>query len=58
MCRVFEEERSIFNKQGFKPKLYLLDNEASTSLKDTIEDNETEYQLVPPPQKGKIMQKE
>ena len=35
-------------EHGFKPKLQLLDNEASTLLKNKILKNDIAYQLVPP----------
>ena len=53
MCRVVKERNPFLNKQGFKPKLYFLDNEASTALRTTIEDNKIEYQLVLPGNKMK-----
>ena len=50
---MFEGKISFLYKQGFKPKLYFLDNEASTTLKTTIENNKIEYQLVLPGNKRK-----
>jgi hypothetical protein len=34
--------------KGFKPKLQILDNEASTALKNFFTVNDIAYQLVPP----------
>ena len=33
---------------GVKPETWVLDNETSNLLTDTIKDNDTTYQLVPP----------
>ena len=44
--RVFERKILFFNKQGFKSNLHFLDNEASTALRTTIEDNKIEYQWL------------
>jgi hypothetical protein len=34
--------------KGFKPKLQILNNEASAALKNFFTANDVEYQLVPP----------
>jgi hypothetical protein len=34
--------------RGFKPKLQMLDDEASAALKSVFTENDVEYQLVPP----------
>lgn len=39
---------SLLQRRGLAPKLHRLDNEASQQLKDFLQDEEIEYQLVPP----------
>ena len=38
----------ILAKGGNEPKIYLMDNEASTDLKTSLQKNNIQYQLVPP----------
>ena len=35
-------------KHGHKTKMFILDNEFSSKLKDTLKSNNLKYQLVPP----------
>ena len=39
---------TILQERGHPPKLHILDNEASTLLKDALLKNKIDYQLVPP----------
>ena len=38
----------MLTRQGHKPQLHWLDNEASKALKNFIDEEKTKYQLTPP----------
>ena len=46
--RVFQSVVHYLNARGLRPRLHILDNEASTILHDYLRSEEVEYQLVPP----------
>ena len=46
--RVYDKIYNQLTTAGFTPQLQKMDNEASTLLKNKIQENECAYQLVPP----------
>jgi hypothetical protein len=46
--KAYDTIHQELNVKGFKPKLQILDNEASAALKTFFTANDVEYQLVPP----------
>ena len=46
--RAFQKIHDKLTKQGYKPKVHKIDNECSKSLKEIMDNDELEYQLVPP----------
>jgi hypothetical protein len=46
--KVYDSIHQELTVKGFKPKLQILNNEASTALKNFFTANDVEYQLVPP----------
>jgi hypothetical protein len=48
LVRAYDHIHQELTAKGFKPKLQILDNEASAALKHFFTANDVEYQLVPP----------
>jgi hypothetical protein len=46
--RSYDHIHQELTAKGFKPRLQILDNEASAALKNVFTTNDVEYQLVPP----------
>jgi hypothetical protein len=48
MVRAYQVLIDCLNSAGIFPKLHILDNECSADMKETINSNKMEFQLVPP----------
>ena len=47
--KAYDKIYTMLTSHGLKPQLHWLDNEASTSLKNFVTKEQTQYQLTPPP---------